>query len=242
MVNMRMRKKISVCVATYNGEKYIVEQLMSIMEQIDINDEVIISDNNSTDKTISKINSIGDSRIKIFINNNQGINNNFDFAISKCKNDYIFLSDQDDIWMGNKIKIYSKYFDRFDLIMSKVDMVAEKNVEIMPKKLEFKSGIINNFYKSTVLGCTFCFNRRLMEEFRVIPNTRYFGHDLWIYLVAVLFGARIKYIDKPTIFYRRHIEANSFAGFGNGRDLLTIFISRFVLAKHILIKIFNKYI
>ena len=96
---------ISVCIATYNGEKYIKQQLLSILKQIKVNDEIIISDDHSTDKTFNIIKSFNDTRIKFFLNNKgKGYTRNFENALEKAHGDIIFLSDQDDIWIDNKVE------------------------------------------------------------------------------------------------------------------------------------------
>ena len=93
---------ISVCIATYNGEKYIKEQLLSILPQLGKKDEVIISDDHSTDNTLDIVKGLNDNRIKIVMNNREkGYTSNFENALSYAIGDYIFLSDQDDIWMSN---------------------------------------------------------------------------------------------------------------------------------------------
>ena len=94
---------ISVAMATYNGEKYIKEQLESILRQLNVNDEVVISDDGSTDNTIKIVNDFKDSRIKIICGPKKGIIKNFENAIKNCTGKYIFLSDQDDIWLDNKV-------------------------------------------------------------------------------------------------------------------------------------------
>src|SRR5690606_26359089 len=98
-------QKISVCMATYNGENHIEEQLESILKQLKDNDEVIISDDGYSDKTIELIKGFNDPRIKLFLNSFRNIILNFEFALSKATGDFIFLSDQDDIWYDNKVII-----------------------------------------------------------------------------------------------------------------------------------------
>ncbi|MEK5777350.1 glycosyltransferase, partial [Acinetobacter nosocomialis] len=100
---------ISVCLATYNGEKYIVEQLTSILSQLSPTDEVIISDDHSTDETLLLIKSLNDPRIKIITNElGKGYTKNFENAINHSSGDYIFLSDQDDVWVENKVELMMK--------------------------------------------------------------------------------------------------------------------------------------
>ena len=113
--------KVSVCLATYNGEKYIYDQLISILKQINKNDEVIISDDGSTDSTLDIVRSISDDRIKVYNSCStlkvvdyetrlSRIYLNFKNAILKSSGDVIFLSDQDDIWLDDK---YSYVMNQF---------------------------------------------------------------------------------------------------------------------------------
>ena len=101
---------ISVCMATHNGGKYIKEQIDSILVQISNEDELIISDDSSTDDTVEIIKKIKDKRIKLFENNKFfSPNLNFENALLHSKGDIIFLSDQDDIWKKDKVKIMGNY-------------------------------------------------------------------------------------------------------------------------------------
>ncbi|MDE6793421.1 MAG: glycosyltransferase, partial [Muribaculaceae bacterium] len=96
---------VSVCLATYNGELFIKEQIQSIIPELENEDEIIISDDGSTDNTLPIIRNFKDSRIKIFINKEtQGVNNNMENAIRKASGDIIFLSDQDNVWIKGKIE------------------------------------------------------------------------------------------------------------------------------------------
>ena len=97
---------ISVCIATYNGDKYIEEQILSILNQLSDKDEIIISDDGSKDKTLKVIDRLDDKRIKVFKNNNRhGVVPNFENALKHASGEYIFFSDQDDIWQSDKVKI-----------------------------------------------------------------------------------------------------------------------------------------
>lgn len=99
---------ISVCMAAYNGEKYIKEQLLSILKQIGPNDEVVISDDGSKDRTKDIVDSLNDKRIRYVENKNKhGFTHNFENALQIAQGDYIFLADQDDIWRDDKEKNYA---------------------------------------------------------------------------------------------------------------------------------------
>lgn len=103
---------ISVCVATYNGEKYLQEQLDSILIQLAPDDELIISDDFSTDKTRSILDSYrADPRIKLLEGPQKGIIKNFEHAINQASGDLIFLADQDDVWLPDKVADTKAKFD-----------------------------------------------------------------------------------------------------------------------------------
>ena len=133
---------ISVAMATYNGEKYIYKQLKSIFEQTKMPDEVIISDDGSSDNTVSIINSfIEEKKLfgkwKVTVNShNLGYTKNFFSCINKCKGDIIFLSDQDDIWDINKIQILSHVLEKNEkikVIWSEIDYIDQYDRKIKYK-------------------------------------------------------------------------------------------------------------
>ena len=115
---------VSVCMATYNGEQYIKEQINSILCQIKENDELIISDDSSTDSTINIIKGINDNRIRL-IERAQFKNHilNFDSVLKLAEGDIIFMTDQDDVWLPNKVSIVSGYLTEYDLVLSDCYMV-----------------------------------------------------------------------------------------------------------------------
>src|SRR4051812_36670865 len=100
---------ISVCMATYNGEKYIARQLRSILEQLGEDDEVILIDDCSTDRTIEIVRQLGDRRVAVHINDrNRGEVFSFGKAMSLAKKDFVFLSDQDDVWMPGRASLMQR--------------------------------------------------------------------------------------------------------------------------------------
>ena len=104
--------RCSVVMATYNGEKYIKEQIDSILKNMNDCDELIISDDGSTDNTIKLINEYQDKRIKLINGPRKGVKQNFANAIENATGKYIFLSDQDDIWMENKMRLVLEEFEK----------------------------------------------------------------------------------------------------------------------------------
>src|ERR1035437_4235872 len=109
---------ISVCIASYNGEKYIRQQLDSILSQLTVKDEIVISDDSSSDRTTEIIKGYKDSRIKLFEKCTfKSPIFNLENALKKAKGDFIFLADQDDIWLSYKISHTIKQLKSFDLVV-----------------------------------------------------------------------------------------------------------------------------
>ncbi len=204
--------KISVCIATYNGEKYIKEQLESILSQIGEHDEVIISDDISNDKTVEIIKSFQDNRIKIYINKEKfGATANFNESLSKASGDVIFLSDQDDIWLNNKVSICLKNLEIYDLIVTNCK-VTDENLNITHNSyfdvVGSGKGFVKNLYKSTYLGCCLAFNRKVLEAVLPIPNNLLMYHDWWIGFIAER-EFKVYFESEPLILYRRHGNTTS---------------------------------
>jgi glycosyltransferase involved in cell wall biosynthesis len=197
---------ISVCMATFNGEKYIKQQLDSILCQLSSDDEVIISDDGSTDKTLFIIESFNDFRIKLLPN--QIFHNpifNIENALKNVIGDYIFLSDQDDIWLPNKVETIVNYLQKYDCVVSDAILIdANGNIisDSFFKKNNSKRGFLHNFIKNGYLGCCMAFNKKMLKYILPFP-AKIPMHDIWIGLISEIFGKTIFY-KKPLIFYRRH--------------------------------------
>lgn len=214
---------ISVCIATYNGEKYIKEQLLSILHQLNKNDEVIISDDHSTDNTIEVIKSLNDNRIKIFLNEkDKGYTRNFENALEKASGDIIFLSDQDDVWMDEKVKKSLILLKDNDFVVSDAQVVdndlktlAKSNFEIR----NVKHGFFNNFIRCRYLGACYAFNKNVIIKSLPFPkNSEYIPHDYWIYMIAIS-NFRVGVINEPLIQYRRHTLNTSSGGYKSYNSL-----------------------
>lgn len=201
--------RVSVAMATYNGEKYLKEQLDSIIINLDKNDELIISDDGSTDGTLEIIKKYqkSDKRIKLFEGPKEGVKQNFANAISKCEGKYIFLADQDDVWKKNKIKKILDVFkkEKCTIVVHNNDIVDSSLKPIGQTFFEFRncgSGILKNIYKNTYIGCCMAFDSNLKEKILPIPNNIEM-HDQWIGLIGEKYGKSI-FINDCLIKYRRH--------------------------------------
>lgn len=228
---------ISVCIATYNGEKYIKEQILSILQQLGNNDEVIVSDDGSTDMTIQVIKGLNDSRIKIIdgAHRNSPIWN-FEKAINQANGDYIFLSDQDDVWLDNKINISLGYLKVYDCIVSDA-IVVDGDLNVIQESFyelnKTKDGkFYNMLIKNGYLGCCMAFNRKVLSSILPFPANIPM-HDIWIGNVGAL-KYKLKFIPEKLIFYRRHGNNNSTTACRSKYSILKKIMFRWNIIKNII--------
>jgi len=197
---------ISVCIPTFNGENYIKEQLTSILQQLGKNDEIIISDDSSTDSTLEIIEDLKDQRIKVLKGNKfKSPIFNLENALKHAKGNYIFLSDQDDIWLEKKIETMLPYLKEYTTVVSDCQVV-NNNKEVLFESFQSlnnsKRGYLSNLIKNSYLGCCMAFDRNILK--RILPFPKDIAmHDIWIGLISELTGQPI-FIKDKLIMYRRH--------------------------------------
>ena len=201
----------SVCVATYNGEQYIEQQLRSILEQIKPEDEVIVSDDGSTDKTLKIVDSIGDKRIRVGHSHAHYFKENFIEAMREAKGELIFLSDQDDVWLPGKYERCVNELQEVDLVCTNSRM-TDSELKVIEPNFFFiyhsGPGVFKNAMNNTYYGSCMAFRRSLLDYALPMPPTREIGHDIWLGLVAEMTG-KVRFIDTPYLLYRRHEDAKT---------------------------------
>lgn len=217
-------KKIDVIMASYNGEKFIEEQIKSILINFDnvsnYECRLLISDDLSQDNTaeIIKKNVLKDKRI-IFVDGNKkgGVRENFEFIMKFAQADYIFFSDQDDFWIPNKILIFIENFLKIEknkintpiLIHSDLCVVDENLLAINTSMFNYQKINKNPTFAeimtgNSVTGCAMACNNILLnsiKENKGINNS--IMHDWYIAMYASAFGV-LSFIDKPLVLYRQH--------------------------------------
>ncbi|OXA81507.1 hypothetical protein B0A65_04080 [Flavobacterium frigidimaris] len=225
--------KISVCVATYNGGDFIKAQLQSILKQLSYNDEIIISDDGSTDETISIISSFSDARIRLIHNDSSylksikssrsyQVTKNFENALAYATGEYIFLSDQDDVWEDGKVTgcISLLKGEKCNLVVHDATVVDESDNVIMPsyfRKINAKKGFFRNIIKNSYLGCCMVFDRSVLLQALPFPQNL-IAHDMWIGLVAEKIG-KVVFVEKKYIRYKRHSAAVTASGMKSDNSL-----------------------
>ncbi|WP_322354875.1 glycosyltransferase family 2 protein [Paratractidigestivibacter sp.] len=200
---------ISVCMATYNGEKFLGEQIDSILKCLSADDELVISDDGSTDSTRAMLAKYEEHNpgIKVVEGPGDGIIANFENAMSHSNGDVIFLSDQDDVWYANKIErvLEARRSTGANVIVHDARLVNVDGVPIGPTMFELrssKSGFIKNLFKNSFVGCCMAIDKQVLDVALPIPcNVEM--HDWWIGLAAELWY-KTAFIDDRLIDYRRH--------------------------------------
>lgn len=206
--------KTSVCIASYNGSKYILDQLKTILDELDVTDEVIIVDDASTDDTINVIKSINDNRVQLYINEiNHGHVYSFSRAISLAKNDFIFLSDQDDLWIkGRRDAMLKVLIDSECLLVSSNFKTFEQNpkecksiknpLKSKDSKANFRN-ILGLFAgKRNYFGCAMAFHKDIVNLILPIPSYVE-AHDWWIAIAGNILKSNIHF-EESTLLHRIH--------------------------------------
>lgn len=198
---------ISVCIATYNGEKFIEQQLMSILSQLGENDEIIISDDKSKDKTKNIISGLNDKRIKIIEGPHAGSpTKNFEEALKHATGDYIFLADQDDVWKEGKVETCMTYLKKYCCVISDANVTDGNLTETCHSFFQLnrtKSGKwYNLLIKNGYLGCCMAFRKELLDVAIPFPEDTPM-HDIWLGNVAA-FKFNVCFIPQSLILFRRH--------------------------------------
>lgn len=209
---------VSVAMAAYNGSRYIKEQIDSILPQLCDDDELVISLDPSDDETEKIIYGFNDKRIKLVMGKGLGLKKNFENAIENCVNDIIFLCDQDDVWLNDKVEKVKREFatKQTVLVMHNAQITdAELNVtgESFFAVRDTKVGIAKNIIKNSYIGCCMAFKRELLQFILPFPENIPM-HDQWIGLTAERHGG-VALINEPLILYRRHgdnVSSDSHAG------------------------------
>jgi hypothetical protein len=200
--------KISVCMAAYNGAKYIAEQLRSILTQLGENDEVVISDDGSLDDTLDIIRGFSDDRIKLVANQSSfhGVVPNFNNALMHATGDIIFLSDQDDIWLDGRVSNALEKLKKYDLVVSNCKVIdpfgkiTQDSYFLLTKS---GPGFCKNLFRSTYLGCGLAFNKKVLKCILPIPCNLAMYHDWWIGFIAEV-HFDVYFDERPSFLYRRH--------------------------------------
>ena len=205
--------KVNILMSTYNGEKFVADQIKSIQEQTYSDWSLIVRDDGSKDRTCEIVNEIAshDHRIRLLKADNVGVVRSF-FALTKIEPaDFYFFSDQDDYWLENKLEVILKEAESHDNqkpILYYTDLkIVNKSLDVLNESMvKYQSGhantqLVQELTENTVTGGTVGINHALAEKWHDTENI--IMHDWWLALLAAALGELV-FIDTPTELYRQH--------------------------------------
>lgn len=213
-----MNQKVDILLATYNGEKYIKEQVESILNQTYENIQIIISDDCSTDKTRQVLKEYeNNEKIKIFYQEkNLGYVKNFEFLLKQVESNLYMLSDQDDVWKKEKVEksVEKIESEKLDLVFGDLEVVDEnlntlyksynRYMHLIHKIKKYQKDYRLQYLYNCMTGCTIISRKNWIDKVLPFPtNSKYMIHDYWLGLVIALNG-KVGYIEEPYILYRQH--------------------------------------
>lgn len=224
--------KVTVLMSTYNGEKYIREQIDSILNQVNVNIELVVRDDGSTDNTVNILSEYCNkyNNIQYYVGSNLKPAKSFlELMTTDINSDYFALADQDDLWDNNKIdcaikKIKDKdnskpimYFSNLRIVDK--DNVFYRNSHSQPKNPRKYTALTED----TATGCTIVYNRKASELLKERKPRTFSMHDSWLYLICIFLG-EVVYDFEPHINYRQH--GNNVVGTYLQKKSLNLYIKR----------------
>ena len=211
---------ISVCMATYNGARFIKEQVDSILPQLGADDELVVSDDGSTDGTLEILMEYAavDLRVKVLHHQHNPAYEkikhsrsfyyataNFENALKEARGDYIFLSDQDDVWAKTKVNESIAELQNCDILMCDYSIIDGESKIITEKALGYKcisTSYMRNIMNPPFLGCIMAFKRNVLKSCIPFPK-KLICHDLWIGCIG---AKKFKFhiLNKNLVMHRKH--------------------------------------
>lgn len=214
-----MNECVDVLIATCNGEKYVKEQIESILNQTYKNIKVIVSDDRSDDSTPEILKELAEKDSRITLNLQQerlGVVGNFEFLLKQVQSKYYMLSDQDDFWLPEKIEksVQKLEEDGSDFVFGDLEVVDRDLNTIYPsfgdfmllnRKIKKYIGTYKlNYLYNCVTGCTVLGKKEFIDKILPIPKiSKYLIHDHWMGLMMSIYGKN-SYIEEKYIKYRQH--------------------------------------
>nr|WP_256475742.1 glycosyltransferase [Pseudarthrobacter sp. HLT3-5] len=226
--------RASICMATYNGSRYIDEQLESILRELGPDDEIVIVDDASSDGTVDRIRSFTDARIRLIeAAANQGYVQSFEQAALASRGNAIFLSDQDDVWVEGRLDAMLEALESAAVVASNFDVLGGGDRPGIPLLQESDSarhranlfGILVGY--RAYYGCGMAFRREVLSSFAPIPPYLRESHDLWLAILGNSAGS-IRHLGEATLLRRIHNDNATPRGW---RSLSVMMAARVVLIR-----------
>ena len=203
--------RASVCMAAYNGAQYIEEQISSILADLGDDDELIVLDDSSTDSTVEVVQGIVDPRIRLHRSSeNRRYVRTFGEAAALARGDYIFLADQDDVWVSGRTKAMIQALQSHAVVSGNVALFGGAAV---PAPWSLRASDSSHRWRNLAgvligyrpyYGCAMGFRRDFADVILPMPRFLFESHDLWIAIVANLAGEMVHLESPPVLFRRVH--------------------------------------
>lgn len=217
-------ERVLVLMSTYNGEKYLKEQIDSVLGQKNINVDLLIRDDMSKDNTINILEEYSKkyNNISTIRGNNLGACYSFFELINKAKTNYSYYAfcDQDDIWLEDKLitgikKLSVKKDNKKPSLYYSGQILVDENLnEIYNHKITTKRSEFANYIFNQTAGCTLIFNKKLLVLLKEYLPKNIYGHDVWSYKLCFAFNGNIIADSEGRILYRQH--GKNVVGMNNG--------------------------
>ena len=199
--------KVSVCMAAFRGERYIEQQIRSILPQLREGDELLVSDDAPGGETERIVRNLmaEDPRVQYFAGPGQGVVRNFASVLQKAAGDVIFLSDQDDVWLPGKVDAVLREIDSGACLVLHDARVTDESLQVTAPSFfalhGSRPGFMRNFLRNSFMGCCMAFTRAVRDKALPFPDAIPM-HDQWIGLVAERCGM-VCFLAQPLLLYRR---------------------------------------
>jgi glycosyltransferase involved in cell wall biosynthesis len=207
------KPRVSVCMAAYNGARHIKEQIDSILTEIGPADELIIVNDFSTDETPAIVAGINDPRIRLILaERNNGYVRTFEWALSEARGEFVFLSDQDDVWLPGRVERMISAMNGKDMVVSNCQhfdgpLGSFHEIRLRP---EDSTHTLRNILGIVVgyrlhWGCAMALRHELLSQVLPFPSYMDESHDQWLATVGNV-NRSIVYLEEDTILHRLHGE------------------------------------
>ena len=233
--------RVSVCMAAYNGAEHIGEQIESILSELGPDDELVVVDDASTDKTRELVAGVGDSRIRLIPSPvNRGYVRTFEAALAHSRGEYLFLADQDDLWIPGRVQRMVATLQDAEVVASNFSFFGQRPRAIESIRLRSADSGRRwaNLFALWVgyrpyYGCSMAMRRSVLPLILPFPGFLTETHDQWIAMVANLAGT-MRHLEEDTLQRRLH-DANTSPK--QWRSLRVILRARLMLLRAFLVAV-----
>lgn len=229
--------KILVLLSTYNGEKYLEQQLTSILNQENVEVDILIRDDGSTDNTVQILEKYNNLKnVSWFQGENLGPAFSFQDLIFNSPLDYDFFafSDQDDVWISNKLFTGIHHISTYKTIPALFYsdyQIVDSNLNKLNNKISTKDYTLGNVLLGEApLGCTMLFNKELIKLLRIKRSNYLRMHDHWTILTCLAYDGYIYFEKDKLIYYRQHL--NNVVGIASFGTKIKRYYKSFMTADH----------